>query len=269
MKQYLELVQEVLESGEKKDDRTGTGTLSIFGVQKRYDLREGFPMVTTKKVSLHNVIAELLWFLSGCTNIHQPVKSLGDKSLHDVTKIWDDWADEKGELGPIYGHQWVNWPGPSGPVNQVQQAIDLIKNDPKSRRIIVSAWNPGDLPRMALAPCHMMFQFNVANGFLDCQLYQRSADIALGVPYNIASYSALLMMMAQECRLKPRYFIHTFGDAHIYFNHVEGLRKQVTRTPHPLPTLKIAPKPFWEITANDFELVGYEHDDVIKFPIAV
>lgn len=269
MKQYLDLVREVLENGERKDDRTGTGTFSIFGAQKRYDLREGFPLVTTKKVSLKNIIAELLWFLAGCTSIHQKLDCLGGKSLHELTKIWDEWADKNGELGPIYGHQWVSWPGAGGPVNQVQNALDLIKKDPKSRRIIVSAWNPADLPRMALAPCHAFFQFNVANGFLDLQLYQRSADIALGVPYNIASYSALLMMTAQECGLTPRYFIHTLGDAHIYSNHTEGLKEQLKRHPHPLPKLAIARKPFWDLNLEDFTLSGYEHDDPISFPIAV
>lgn len=270
MKQYLDLVKFVLENGEKKEDRTGAGTLSVFGYQNRYDLREGFPMVTTKKVRYDAIVRELLWFLKGSTNIND------DLTQH--TPIWDAWADENGDLGPIYGYQWIKWPrceckdGGSckvNHVNQVQEAIDLIKKDPKSRRIIVSAWNVSDLPRMALMPCHAFYQFNVANGFLDLQLYQRSADIALGVPYNIASYSTLLMMVAQECDLTPRHFIHTFGDAHIYSNHIEGLKEQLTRTPKPLPKLEITKKPFWDLKFEDFKLTGYEYDAFIKFPIAV
>ncbi|MCK5603941.1 thymidylate synthase, partial [Candidatus Pacearchaeota archaeon] len=241
MKQYLDLVKFVLENGETKDDRTGTGTLSVFGYQNRFDLREGFPMVTTKKVRFDAIVRELLWFLHGSTNIN-------DDDFTKHTPIWDAWADENGDLGPIYGYQWIKWErhekkgdGTCGVthVNQIQEAIDLIKNNPKSRRIIVSAWNVADLPRMALMPCHAFIQFNVANGFLDLQLYQRSADIALGVPYNIASYSTLLMMVAQECDLIPRHFIHTFGDAHIYSNHVDGLKEQITRTPKALPKLEI------------------------------
>ncbi len=272
MKQYLELVKEVLENGEVKDDRTGTGTISLFGVQKRYDLREGFPLVTTKKVITRSVFYELLWFLKGTQNINDGLKP--------HSSIWDPWADEDGNIGPLYGYQWINWEKftpideekgtyKKSHINQIQEVIDLIKNDPKSRRIIVSAWNVADLPKMKLAPCHAFFQFNVANGFLDLQLYQRSADIALGVPFNIASYSALLMMVAQECNLTPRYFVHTLGDAHIYSNHVEGLKEQLTRTPHKLPQLKIAKKPFWEIGYEDFELVNYTHEPFIKFPIAV
>ncbi len=256
MKQYLELVQHVLEHGEKKADRTGTGTLSVFGMQKRYDLREGFPLVTTKNVNLKNVLNELLWFLRGSTNIHDGLN----------TKIWDAWADKNGDLGPIYGYQWVKW---GGHINQIQQAIDLIKKDPSCRRIIVTAWNPEDLPKMALAPCHAFFQFNVTGGHLDCQLYQRSADIALGVPYNIASYATLLTMVAQECGLTPRHLVHTLGDAHIYLNHVEGLKEQLKRKPHPLPTLRLNKKPFWDIRLEDFELIHYEHDETIPFPIAV
>lgn len=271
MKQYLELVQEILDKGEEKGDRTGTGTISYFGVQKRYDLREGFPMVTTKKVFFKSMLYELLWFLKGVTNINDGLKP--------NSSIWDPWANAEGDIGPLYGYQWINWEkftkNPEtgnyemSHVNQIQKAIDTIKKDPNSRRIIVSAWNVGDLDKMALAPCHAFFQFNVAGSFLDLQLYQRSADTALGVPFNIASYSILLMMVAQECNLTPRYFIHTLGDAHIYKNHVEGLKLQLTRTPHKLPTLKIAKKPFWELKYEDFELVGYEHDEVIKFPIAV
>lgn len=271
MKQYLDLVKYVLENGEDKPDRTGTGILSVFGTQTKYDLREGFPLVTTKKVSIENIIRELLWFLKGATNIND--------GLLPHTKIWNPWADENGELGPIYGYQWRKWERyemdkETGKckmthVDQIAQAIDLIKNNPTSRRIIVSAWNPADLPKMALPPCHAFFQFYVVNGRLDCQLYQRSADIALGVPYNIASYSALMIMMAQECDLEPGIFTHTLGDAHIYKNHIEGLKKQLKRKPHPLPQLKLKKKPFDQITLEDFELVGYEHDDFIKFDIAV
>ena len=271
MKQYLELVQEVLEKGEPKGDRTGTGTISLFGAQKRYDLRDGFPMVTTKKVFFKSLVYELLWFLKGTTNINEGLKP--------NSSIWDPWADEKGDIGPLYGYQWINWEKftkdeatgnyTMSHINQIQGVIDLIKKDPNSRRIIVSAWNVADLDKMALAPCHAFFQFYVVNGFLDCQLYQRSADIALGVPFNIASYAALMMMVAQECDLTPRYFVHTLGDAHIYQNHIEGMKLQLTRTPHKLPTLQIAKKPFWELKFEDFELTGYEHDEFIKFPIAV
>ncbi len=262
MKQYLDLVRSVLENGEEKTDRTGTGTISIFGMQKKYDLRDGFPLVTTKKTLFDAIIYELLWFLKGSTNIND--------NLTQHTPIWNAWADENGELGPIYGKQWVKWKASDGrEINQIQQAIDMIKNKPDSRRIIVSAWNVGDIDKMALPPCHAFFQFNVVNGFLDLQLYQRSCDIALGVPFNIASYSALLMMMAQECDLIPRYFVHTLGDAHIYSNHIEGIKEQLTRTPKKLPVLKIAKKPFWDITFDDFELRNYEHHPFIKFPIAV
>ena len=217
MQQYLSLVREVLEKGEKKEDRTGTGTLSIFGVQRKYDLREGFPLLTTKKVLFSAVLHELLWFLRGSTNIND--------GLTQHTPIWDAWADEKGELGPVYGKQWRRWNAVNGrEIDQIQAAIDMIKNNPDSRRIIVNAWNVGEIDQMALPPCHMFFQFYVVNGRLDCQLYQRSADIALGVPFNIASYAALLMMVAQECNLEPGIFTHTMGDAHIYLNHVEGSR---------------------------------------------
>lgn len=271
MKQYLDLVSDVLENGETKGDRTGTGTISVFGAQKKYDLREGFPMVTTKKVRFDAILRELLWFLRGSTNIND--------DLTEYTPIWDPWADENGELGPIYGYQWRNWEKfvkdketgeyKKTHVDQIRNAIDMIKNNPDSRRIIVSAWNPADIDIMALPPCHAFFQFYVINGRLDLQLYQRSADIALGVPYNIASYSTLLMMMAQECNLQPGIFVHTIGDAHIYSNHIEGLQEQLTRTPKPLPQLKIAKKPFWDLKFEDFEIVGYEHDKFIKFPIAV
>lgn len=269
MKQYLELVSEVLEKGERRKDRTGTGTISLFGMQKRYDLREGFPLVTTKKVKYDAIVRELLWFLRGSTNIHD--------NLTQYTPIWDAWADEKGELGPIYGYQWRKWEAyesvDTNPqkthIDQIQNALDLIKHHPESRRIIVSAWNVADIDRMALPPCHTLFQFYVAGKRLDCQLYQRSADIALGVPYNIASYATLLIMVAEECGLEPGFFIHTLGDAHIYINHIEGLREQLKRKPYKLPTLKIAKKPFWEIRFEDFELTGYQHHAFIKFPIAV
>ncbi len=220
MKQYLDLVQHVLDHGERRDDRTGTGTLSIFGAQTRYDLREGFPLLTTKKVLFESVVRELLWFLAGSTNTHQ-------QNLRDHTPIWDAWADRDGDLGPIYGYQWRNWNGQG--IDQIQTAIDLIRRNPESRRIIVSAWNPGQLPEMRLPPCHILFQFYVSrSGRLDCQLYQRSADLGLGVPFNIASYALLLTMVAQECDLTPGIFVHTLGDAHIYLNHIEGLKQQLT-----------------------------------------
>lgn len=270
MKQYQSLVREVLENGEEKTDRTGTGTISLFGMQRKYDLREGFPLVTTKKTLFDAVIHELLWFLKGSTNIND--------NLTQHTPIWDAWADETGELGPIYGYQWRNWPKyeiqKDGTckvthIDQIQIAIDTIKNNPDSRRIIVSGWNVSDLDRMALPPCHSFFQFYVVNGRLDCQLYQRSADIALGVPFNIASYTALMIMMAQECNLTPGIFTHTLGDAHIYTNHIEGMKELLTREPLPLPTLEVAKKPFWDIKFEDFTLKGYEHHPFIKLPVAV
>ncbi|MEK7524345.1 MAG: thymidylate synthase [Patescibacteria group bacterium] len=271
MKAYLSLVKEVLEHGEKKEDRTGTGTLSIFGMQRKYDLHEGFPLVTTKKVLFPAVIRELLWFLRGSTNINDGLK--------EHTPIWNAWAAPDGELGPVYGSQWRKWDKftwdedkkayAKTHVDQIQQALDLIKKNPDSRRIIVNAWNVADIDRMALPPCHLLFQFYVANGRLDCQLYQRSADIALGVPFNIASYAALMQMMAQECGLTPGIFTHTLGDAHIYLNHVEGLQEQLKREPHPLPTLKIAKKPFWDLKFEDFTLENYKHHDFIKFKVAV
>lgn len=262
MKQYLSLVQEVLEKGEKKEDRTGTGTLSIFGMQRKYDLREGFPLLTTKKVLFDAVIHELLWFLKGSTNINE--------GLTQNTPIWDAWADEEGELGPVYGKQWRRWNAVNGrEIDQIHNAIHMIKTNPDSRRIIVNAWNVGEIDQMALPPCHMFFQFYVVNGRLDCQLYQRSADIALGVPFNIASYAALMHMVAQECDLEPGIFTHTMGDAHIYLNHVEGLQEQLKRNPGPLPQLKLAKKPFDQIQFEDFELVGYTHQAFIKFKVAV
>ena len=262
MQQYLSLIAEVLEKGERKSDRTGTGTLSLFGMQRKYDLREGFPLVTTKKVRFDGVLRELLWFLKGSTNIND--------NLTQHTPIWDAWAAPDGELGPIYGKQWRRWTTKDGrDIDQISNVIEQIKSNPDSRRLIVSAWNVGELDQMALAPCHALFQFYVVNGRLDCQLYQRSADIALGVPFNIASYAALLMMIAQECNLEAGIFTHTLGDAHIYLNHVEGLREQLKRSPKPLPQLKIAQKPFWDLTFEDFELLNYEHDPFIKFAVAV
>lgn len=259
MKQYHDLLRDVLEQGETKTDRTGTGTRAIFGAQCRYDLRDGFPLVTTKKVLFPAVVRELLWFLRGSTNIYD------DLTQH--TPIWDAWADEEGNLGPIYGYQWRNWGGTG--IDQIQQAIDTIKTNPDSRRIIVSAWNVADIPEMKLPPCHAFFQFFVVNGRLDLQLYQRSADLALGVPFNIASYALLLTMVAQECDLTPGVFVHTIGDAHIYENHIEGVQEQLTREPLPLPQLRVAKKPFNEIAFEDIELLGYEHHPFIRFEVAV
>jgi thymidylate synthase len=262
MKQYQDLVREILENGEEKTDRTGTGTISIFGIQKKYDLREGFPLVTVKKTLFDAVIRELLWFLKGSTNIND--------ELTQHTPIWDAWADENGELGPVYGYQWRHWPKPDGgEVDQIQNVIDTLKNNPDSRRIIVNAWNVGMLDKMALPPCHLLFQFYVVNGRLDCQLYQRSADVGLGVPFNIASYSALMIMLAQECGLTPGIFTHTMGDAHIYTNHIEDLKQILDREPLPLPTLEVVKKPFWDITFEDFELKNYQHHPFIKLPVAV
>jgi len=269
MKAYLDLINEILKHGEEKTDRTGTGTLSIFGYQMRINLADGFPLLTTKKVIFKSIVNELLWFLAGKTNIHDGLN----------TKIWDAWAAEDGELGPIYGYQWRHWECFSvnpktgetekSQVDQIQTAIDLIKTNPDSRRIIVNAWNVGDLDRMALPPCHAFFQFYVCNGRLDLQLYQRSADVAVGVPFNIASYALLLMMMAQECGLKPGFFVHTFGDAHLYTNHLEGVREQLGRRPGRLPTVNIQKKPFFELRAEDIELLNYEPAEFIRFPIAV
>lgn len=271
MKQYLELAKYILEHGEKKEDRTGTGTLSVFGFQTKYDLRDGFPILTTKKVLFSAVVRELLWFLKGSTNINEGLK--------EYTPIWNAWADESGELGPVYGYQWRRWEKfvwddnkeiyQKKHVDQIQGAIDLIKNNPNSRRIIVSAWNVADIDRMALPPCHAFFQFYVAGGRLDCQLYQRSADVALGVPFNIASYALLMSMIARECDLTPGVFVHTLGDAHIYLNHIEGMQLQLQRTCKPLPQLKIAAKKVFDLAFEDIELVNYQHDDFIKFPIAV
>jgi thymidylate synthase len=271
MKQYLDLVRHVLENGEKKSDRTGTGTISLFGLQSKYDLRQGFPLVTTKKTLFDGVLRELLWFLKGSTNINDGLKQ--------HTPIWNAWAKEDGELGPIYGYQWRKWPkyveDPATgavrkeAVDQIRIALDTLRKNPDSRRIVVSAWNVSDLDRMALPPCHAFFQFYVSGGRLDMQMYQRSADLALGVPFNIASYALLLMMFAQETGLVPGILTHTLGDAHIYLNHVEGLQVQLRREPHPLPRVLIRPKPFFELEFEDFQLVDYVHHPFIKFPVAV
>lgn len=271
MRQYLDLVKYVLEHGERKEDRTGTGTISVFGYQTKYDLRDGFPILTTKKVLFDAVARELLWFLKGSTNVNDGLKQ--------YTPIWNAWAKPDGELGPVYGYQWRKWEKfvwderlktyRKEHVDQIQAAIRMIKEKPNSRRIIVNAWNVADLERMALPPCHAFFQFYVAQGRLDCQLYQRSADIALGVPFNIAGYALLLTMMAQECDLTPGIFVHTLGDGHIYLNHVEGLQLQLKRECKPLPQLKIARKNIFNIAFEDIRLINYQHHDFIKFPIAV
>ncbi|MBL1260389.1 MAG: thymidylate synthase [Thiotrichaceae bacterium] len=264
MQQYLDLLQHVKKNGTDKDDRTGTGTKSVFGYQMRFDLNQGFPLVTTKKCHLRSIIHELLWFLSGDTNI----KYLKDNGV----KIWDKWADEEGNLGPVYGSQWRSWPTPSGEkIDQISNLIEQIKINPDSRRLIVSAWNVAEIENMALPPCHAFFQFYVADGRLSCQLYQRSADIFLGVPFNIASYAMLTMMIAQVTGLKVGEFIHTLGDAHIYSNHFEQADLQLTRTPFPLPTMIINPEiaSIFDFTFEDFELSGYESHPHIKAPIAV
>ncbi len=268
MKAYLDLIRTILESGEDRHDRTGTGTRSLFGAQLRFDLREGFPLLTTKKVLFSSVLKELLWFIRGATNIHDGLDC----------GIWDAWAKPDGSLGPIYGYQWRRWEkftqDESGQyvcthVDQLQDLLDAIQKTPDSRRLIVNAWNVSDLDKMALPPCHTFFQFYVSNGHLDCQLYQRSADMALGVPFNIASYALLLMMVAQASSLTPRYFVHTFGDAHIYHNHIEGLRLQLTRTPTALPRVEIASKPFFELQYEDFVLKDYDPQPFIKFSVAI
>ncbi|MGG7618044.1 thymidylate synthase [Robertmurraya sp. GLU-23] len=264
MKQYLELCKHVLDNGVKKQDRTGTGTISTFGYQMRFDLQEGFPLVTTKKLHLKSIIHELLWFLQGDTNI----KYLQENGV----RIWNEWADEEGNLGPVYGHQWRSWTTSTGEtVDQISDLINQIKTNPDSRRLIVNAWNVGDINNMALPPCHCLFQFHVSDGKLSCQLYQRSADVFLGVPFNIASYALLTLMVAQVCDLEPGEFIHTFGDAHIYLNHVEQVELQLTRQPHPLPTLKINPekKDLFGFTYDDFELVNYEAHPHIKGVVSV
>lgn len=277
MKTYLQLMQHVLDHGTKKGDRTGTGTTSVFGYQMRFDLQQGFPLVTTKKTHLKSIIHELLWFLKGDTNTAYLRKN--------GVKIWDEWANKEGNLGPVYGHQWRNWPAPNGTsIDQISDLIAQIKSKPNSRRLIVSAWNVADLPdesispqanvahnKMALPPCHAFFQFYVADGRLSCQLYQRSADIFLGVPFNIASYALLTMMIAQVCGLEPGEFIHTLGDAHLYNNHMEQVNTQLARTPYPLPRMTLNPdiKNIFDFNYNDFTLEGYECHTGIRAPIAV
>jgi thymidylate synthase len=264
MQQYLDLLQHILDHGALKGDRTGTGTHSVFGYQMRFNLRDGFPLLTTKKLHTKSIIYELLWFLKGDTN----VRYLHE---HDVT-IWDEWADEHGDLGPIYGYQWRSWPSPDGrSIDQISQVIDQIKTNPTSRRLIVSAWNAGEIDRMALPPCPALFQFYVANGALSCQLYQRSADVFLGVPFNIASYALLTLMVAQVCDLRPGDFIHTFGDVHLYANHLEQARLQLTRLPYPLPQMKLNPrvKDIFEYKFEDFELINYLSHPHIKAEVAV
>lgn len=264
MKQYLDLMKDILETGTSKTDRTGTGTLSVFGRQLRFDLSAGFPLVTTKKLHTRSIFIELLWFLKGDTNI----KYLRD---HGVT-IWDEWADENGDLGPVYGHQWRSWPTPNGQtIDQITNVLNQIKQKPDSRRHIVSAWNPAEVDKMALPPCHAMFQFYVADGKLSCQLYQRSADYFLGVPFNIASYALLTHMFAQQCDLEPGDFVWTGGDVHLYTNHLEQARLQLSREPYPLPTLNIKRKPasIFEYQYEDFEILDYQAHPTIKAPIAV
>lgn len=264
MQEYHDLLQHILDHGAVKSDRTGTGTISCFGYQMRFDLSKGFPLVTTKKVHLKSIIYELLWFLQGSTNTAY-LKANG-------VSIWDEWADENGELGPVYGKQWRSWEGKDGKViDQISDVIKQIKTNPDSRRMIVSAWNVADLPEMHLMPCHALFQFYVANGKLSCQLYQRSADVFLGVPFNIASYALLTMMIAQVCELQPGEFIHSFGDVHIYSNHLEQVKLQLSRTPFPLPVMKLNPqvKDIFSFRFEDFELQNYQSHPGIKAPVAV
>lgn len=264
MQAYHDLLEHILKNGTQKTDRTGTGTLSVFGYQMRFDLSKGFPLVTTKKVHLKSIIHELLWFLKGETNIAYLKE-------HGVS-IWNEWADANGELGPVYGKQWRSWEGAGGvDVDQIKELIDQIHKNPDSRRLIISAWNVADLPKMALMPCHTLFQFYVANGKLSCQLYQRSADVFLGVPFNIASYALLTMMIAQVCGLQPGDFVHTFGDVHIYNNHIEQVNQQLSRTPYPLPLMKINPlvKDIFSFEFDDFTLENYQCHPAIKAPVAV
>lgn len=264
MKAYHDLLRHILEHGATKTDRTGTGTRSIFGHQMRFDLGAGFPLLTTKKLHLRSIIYELLWFLNGDTNI----KYLNENGV----RIWDEWADPNGDLGPVYGKQWRSWEGANGQtIDQITQVIETIKKNPDSRRMVVSAWNVADLPQMALSPCHCLFQFYVADGKLSCQLYQRSADVFLGVPFNIASYALLTMMMAQVCDLKPGDFVHTFGDTHLYLNHLEQAQLQLTREPRPLPTMKINPavKSIFDFKYEDFTLENYDPHPHIKAAVAV
>ncbi len=264
MEQYQQLLQHILDTGVSKTDRTGTGTLSCFGYQMRFDLSKGFPLVTTKKLHLKSIVHELLWFLKGETNIAY--------LKEHAVKIWDEWADENGDLGPVYGKQWRSWEGADGKTyDQIADVVKQIKNNPDSRRMIVSAWNVGELSQMALMPCHNMFQFYVANGKLSCQLYQRSADVFLGVPFNIASYALLTMMLAQVCDLEPGDFVHSFGDVHIYNNHLEQVHLQLSRTPFPLPVMKLNPavKDIFDFKYEDFTLENYQHHPAIKAPVAV
>ena len=264
MRQYHDLMQRVLDTGARKDDRTGTGTLSVFGHQMRFDLSEGFPMVTTKKLHLKSIVHELLWFLKGDTNIAY-LKANG-------VSIWDDWADANGDLGPVYGRQWRSWAAPDGQtIDQMANVLAMLRRNPDSRRLIVSAWNPADVDRMALPPCHCLFQFYVADGRLSCQLYQRSADIFLGVPFNIASYALLTLMIAQVAGLKPGDFVHTLGDAHLYANHIDQAKLQLSRAPKPLPTMTLNPAvtDLFGFRYEDFTLTGYEPDAHIKAPVAV
>jgi thymidylate synthase len=264
MREYLDLMRHVLENGSRKSDRTGTGTLSVFGPQLRFDLERGFPLLTTKRVHLKSIVHELLWFLRGDTNIAY-------LQQHGVT-IWDEWADERGELGPIYGYQWRSWPAPDGRhIDQIAQVLAELKTNPDSRRMLVCAWNVADLPRMALMPCHALFQFYVANGRLSCQLYQRSADLFLGVPFNIASYALLTLMIAQVCGLRPGELIHTCGDTHLYLNHLEQARSQLERAPRGLPQMRLNPAvdDLFAFRYEDFELVGYDPHPAIKAPVAV
>ena len=263
MKQYLDLLEHILQNGVKKGDRTGTGTISVFGYQMRFDLQDGFPLITTKKLHLRSIIHELLWFLNGDTNI----KYLNDNGV----SIWDEWADGQGDLGPVYGAQWRSWPSENGNIDQISQLIKNIKRNPDSRRLMVSAWNVSQLEEMALPPCHVIFQFYVANGRLSCQLYQRSADTFLGVPFNIASYSLLTMMVAQVCDLEPGEFIHTFGDVHLYLNHLDQAKLQLSRAPRPLPVMKLNPerKDIFSFQYDDFKLSGYSPHPHIKAAVAV
>jgi len=264
MRQYLDLMQDILTNGKDREDRTGTGTRSVFGRQMRFDLSKGFPLLTTKKLHIKSIVHELLWFLSGSTNIQY----LKDNNV----KIWDAWADKDGNLGPVYGNQWRSWPDyEGGSIDQIAELISQIKTNPDSRRLIVSAWNVGQIKDMALPPCHLLFQFYVADGKLSCQLYQRSADIFLGVPFNIASYSILTHMIAQQCNLEVQDFVHTLGDAHLYHNHFEQVKEQLTRSPLALPKLKILRKPesIFDYKFEDFEIEGYEAHAHIKAPVAV
>ena len=264
MRNYLDLVQHILDHGTRKTDRTGTGTLSIFGYQMRFDLAAGFPLVTTKKLHLRSIIHELLWFLKGETNIAY--------LQENKVRIWDEWADENGELGPVYGHQWRSWPAADGrQIDQITQVVEMIRSNPDSRRLIVSAWNVAEIDQMALPPCHLLFQFYVADGRLSCQLYQRSADVFLGVPFNIASYALLTLMVAQVTGLQPGDFVHTFGDAHLYSNHLEQAQLQLAREPRPLPTMKLNPevRSIFGFKFEDFELVNYDPHPHIAAPVAV